>query len=84
MTLLEDVHLPSGAILVNGSQKLTESLIQIIAKRGITKIQIVPEDTTPQSEPEEIKQEEEIGAEAGGRSTAARESGKGGRFTYAP
>ncbi|MGB7568135.1 MAG: FapA family protein [Chitinivibrionales bacterium] len=63
MTLLEDVHLPSGAILVNGSQKLTESLIQIIAKRGITKIQIVPEDTTPQSEPEEIKQEEEITAE---------------------
>ena len=61
MTLLEDVHLPSGAILVNGSQKLTESLIQIIANRGITKIQIVPEDTTPQSEIEKIKQEEEIG-----------------------
>lgn len=59
MTLLEDVHLPSGAIFINSSQKLTESLIQNIARRGITKIQIVPEDTTPQSEPEEINQEEE-------------------------
>ena len=64
MTLLEDVHLPSGAILVNGSQKLTESLIRIIAKRGITKIQIVLEDTTPQSEPEEIKAEEPKAVEA--------------------
>jgi uncharacterized protein (DUF342 family) len=55
MTLLEDVHLPSGAVFVNSSQKLTEALIQTIARRGITKIQIVPEDTTHQSEPEEIK-----------------------------
>lgn len=58
MVLLEDVLLPSGAIFVNSSQKLTEPLIQTIAKRGITKIQIVPEDTTPQPEPEEIKKEE--------------------------
>jgi hypothetical protein len=58
MTLLEDVHLPSGAVFVNSSQKLTESLIRTIARRGITKIQIVPEDTTLQSEPEEIKQEQ--------------------------
>ena len=55
MVLLEDVLLPSGAVLVNGSQKLTESVIQTIAKRGITKIQIVTEDTTPQGAPEEIK-----------------------------
>jgi hypothetical protein len=55
MVLLEDVLLPSGAVLVNGSQKLTESVLQTIAKRGITKIQIVSEDTTPQSPPEEIK-----------------------------
>ena len=57
MVLLEDVLLPSGAVLVNGSQKLTESIIQTIAKRGITKIQIVSEDTTPHGAPEEIKPE---------------------------
>lgn len=57
MVLLEDVLLPSGAVLVNGSQKLTEPILQTIAKRGITKIQIVSEDTTPQGAPEEIKPE---------------------------
>lgn len=57
MVLLEDVLLPSGAVLVNGSQELTPSILQTIAKRGIRKIQIVSQDTTPQSPPEEIKQE---------------------------
>jgi hypothetical protein len=53
MKLEEDVLLPSGAILVNASQTLTPSLIQTIQKRGIQKIQVVPEETKPQSALEE-------------------------------
>jgi uncharacterized protein (DUF342 family) len=54
MKLIEDVLLPSGAILVNESQILTPSLIEIIIKRGIQKIQVVPQETTVQSEHEKI------------------------------
>jgi uncharacterized protein (DUF342 family) len=43
MTLLEDVLLPNGAILLHANQSLTESLIEILKKRGIRKIQIVSE-----------------------------------------
>lgn len=53
--LEEDVLLPSGAILVNASQTLTQPLIETIKKRGIQKIQVVPEETTPKSAPEPVK-----------------------------
>jgi uncharacterized protein (DUF342 family) len=59
MTLEEDVLLPSGAILVNASQVLTISLIETILKRGIQKIQVVQEETTPQSSGEPINNAEE-------------------------
>jgi uncharacterized protein len=52
MRLLEDVLLPSGAILVNASQVLTASLIETIARRGIQKIQVVPEKKEVQSDPQ--------------------------------
>jgi uncharacterized protein len=55
MELLEDVLLPSGAILVNASQVLTASLIATIARRGIQKIQVVAEKNEAQS-PQEISQ----------------------------
>ena len=44
MRLQEDVLLPSGALLVNGSQVLTVQLIKTIVQRGIQKIQVVPEE----------------------------------------
>jgi uncharacterized protein len=44
MRLQEDVCLPSGAILVNGSQVLTAQLIKTIVQRGIQKIQVVPDE----------------------------------------
>ena len=66
MKLEEDVLLPSGAILVNASQTLTQPLIETIKKRGIQKIQVVPEETTPKSAPEAItpdSDEKEFGEE---------------------
>jgi hypothetical protein len=49
MKLLEDVLLPSGAILVNSSRTLTASLIETIAKRGIPKIQVALPEQADQS-----------------------------------
>ncbi len=59
MKLLEDVLLPSGAILVNGSQVLSAQLIETIAKRGIQKIQVVDEQKVAQSPEESVQTEAE-------------------------
>lgn len=48
MTLLEDVRLPNGSVLVNTSQTLSESLIETMSRRGIRKIQIVAEEKSNQ------------------------------------
>ena len=49
MMLEEDVLLPSGVVLVNASQVLSDSLIRTMITRGIQKIQVVREETTLQS-----------------------------------
>jgi uncharacterized protein len=55
MQLLEDVLLPSGAVLLNATQILTASLIETIVKRGISKIQVVLAEEEAQSAPENPK-----------------------------
>jgi uncharacterized protein len=57
MKLMEDVLLPTGAVLVNASQQLTSSLIETIIKRGIQKIQVVHEETVFQSKPQSEREE---------------------------
>jgi len=42
MVIQEDVMLPSGSILINARQRLTEQLINTVERRGVDVIQIVP------------------------------------------
>lgn len=56
MTLLEDVLLPNGSVLVNASQALSPPLIETLKKRGIRKIQVVSEQEAKQSEKQEVKE----------------------------
>jgi hypothetical protein len=64
MELLEDVLLPSGAVLVNASQTLTASLIETIAKRGIPKIQVASGVKEAQSAQEDPAPDGSIGRPA--------------------
>jgi len=56
MKLLEDVLLPNGSILINASQVLSQATIEVMARRGIKKIQIV----APVEEKQSVEKEKPV------------------------
>lgn len=72
MILAEDIVLPNGAILVNASQVVTDSLIEALRKREIKHVQVLPRGVA--AEDLEFEEIDETGEEGDGQ---AIDSGTG-------